>query len=318
MEEVIIRLDVIRALIQDVWSSAELYVFDSREIRVIIGSVLLISLVSTWTIYRRLGIQGWKCLIPIYRWVVLFRGIGINAWLAILMLIPGVNLIMRLVVYFYMARTFRRSYAIVLGLVLLPLIYVPVVAFGNGKCQHFRKARSIYVDDPLPRASTKQIAYSSKEQPSIVSQQFSDRRSIVIPVIDIVSQQTTQGRRTNFECPVSGASETVRITVHTKENGQELRVTPKMVKKKRYMDFVRKMHRPVAKPVSAVIRPDRLISSKAKQGQHTQRRVVTKYMPGDIRPMKNNIVRIGDLSIDPVPVPERPTPSTHQVISFYS
>ena len=86
------------------------------------------------------------------------------------MLIPGVNLIMRLVFYVALVRKFNRNYFFVFLLVVLPLIFLPVVAFGDGHYIYVKKVKrpkekKVKVARPTLKAKgTAAPAVSSVEQ----------------------------------------------------------------------------------------------------------------------------------------------------------
>lgn len=108
------------------------------ELLIVVVAVVFIFVLSLWTMLERVQKRGVIALVPVYRFAALFKGVGLNPWLSILMIIPGVNFIMRIIFYVRVAKTFRRTYFMVPFLVVLPLLFLPIVAFGDGRCSHVR------------------------------------------------------------------------------------------------------------------------------------------------------------------------------------
>ncbi|MBR5389082.1 hypothetical protein IK146_00750 [Candidatus Saccharibacteria bacterium] len=142
-----------------------LYLSEHYELLLIAAAIIFIMVLSLWVILERLRKKGWVALIPLYRFVVLFKAIGLRTWCAVLMLIPGVNISMRIVFYIALAKRFNRNYFFVPLLVILPLVFLPIVAFGEGQhiyvkrerklkkidSKHVRDREHYNVERPLPK-----------------------------------------------------------------------------------------------------------------------------------------------------------------------
>jgi hypothetical protein len=95
-------------------------------------SVLLI--VANWMVFEKAGQAGWKSIIPIYSTVVQLKIIGKSPWLALLYLLLFVGfLILVIMIGIGMARSFGRSGWFAVGLILLPIVFYPILAFGDSK-----------------------------------------------------------------------------------------------------------------------------------------------------------------------------------------
>ena len=324
MEELITRIVDNRELIFDALESVELYIWDSREIQLIIISLLFIIVLSFWTLYERLEIRGWKSLIPIYRWVVLFKALGMKPWLSVFLLIPGINLIMIIALYINMARVFKRSYFMVPGLFICPLLFIPVVAFGNGKCDHYQP-HARYVDTPVE---------TRQNQPIVVEQRKTTEKTDTKQVIEkkLPIQETINKPRIAETKPIQikidgpdviapigqqipkEPSKTINISVMVLDDGEPITITPNMINKKRHIDFVSKTRRRVAKPVEKVLlNPHHRRVLQPISTIQPQPKRPTRPMPGDIRPMRNNVVVVGALSEALPPVAPRIAPTLHPV-----
>tara|TARA_Y100001968_G_C18707218_1_gene414069 strand:- start:39 stop:374 length:336 start_codon:yes stop_codon:yes gene_type:complete len=97
---------------------------------VIIG--IIVGLISSfWILYNKAGESGWKSLIPIYNLVILLKIINKPVWWIILLIIPLVNIIVIFMINIALAKSFCKGTGFGIGLVLLPFIFVPLLAFGD-------------------------------------------------------------------------------------------------------------------------------------------------------------------------------------------
>ncbi len=99
----------------------------------VVFAVLMIA--SMWKIFTKADKPGWASLIPIYNIIVLLEIAGKPLWMIILLLIPIVNIIIYIIVTIELAKNFGKSGGFVAGLILLPIIFYPVLAFGSAEYQ---------------------------------------------------------------------------------------------------------------------------------------------------------------------------------------
>ena len=117
----------------DWFGTVILYLTEHYELILVIVAMIFIFVLCLSVILGRLRKSGAIALVPVYRFVVLFKAIGISPWLVILMLIPGVNVIMRMVFYAFLTQKFNRNIFFVPALTVLPIVFLPILAFGEGK-----------------------------------------------------------------------------------------------------------------------------------------------------------------------------------------
>lgn len=100
----------------------------------IVGLVVcLLMLVSMWKLYTKAGRKGFISIIPIYNGWVLFEIAGLKGWFILLMCIPVVNVIMMFMLYFKLAKAFGKSNGFAIGMLFLPIIFIPLLAFGKNE-----------------------------------------------------------------------------------------------------------------------------------------------------------------------------------------
>ena len=98
-----------------------------------IGLVLLglLNLIAMWKFFNKAGEPGWAILIPIYNLIVMLRIAGKPAWWFLLFMIPLVQIVVAIDVDVRTARRFGKGVGFGLGLLFLPVIFYPILAFGS-------------------------------------------------------------------------------------------------------------------------------------------------------------------------------------------
>ena len=99
----------------------------------IVCLVSILMIVAQWMIFKKAGQPGWAAIIPIYNAVVLFKTVKLNAWLVLLLLIPIANVVLLIVAYLRLAKVFGKGTGFGVGLILLNVVFMPILAFGNAK-----------------------------------------------------------------------------------------------------------------------------------------------------------------------------------------
>ena len=89
----------------------------------------LIIIISLWKIFVKAGKPGWAAIVPIYNTIVMLEIVGKSLWWIILMFIPFVNIVLSIIVTVELAKKFKKSSGFAVGLILLPFIFYPILAF---------------------------------------------------------------------------------------------------------------------------------------------------------------------------------------------
>ena len=104
--------------------------------------IYVLSVIAMWKIFTKAGQAGWKCLIPIYNLVILFRIAGISPWWILAYLatfIPVVGWVVSLALSIYLmvnlAKAFGKEGGFAVGLILLNTIFMMILAFGDAEYQ---------------------------------------------------------------------------------------------------------------------------------------------------------------------------------------
>ena len=109
---------------------------------VVILLLVVLMVISHWKIFEKANQPGWAALIPFYNIYVLSQVIGRPQWWVILYLsaiIPILGIIALIVIsimdHIRLAKVFGKDTGFAVGLVLLPIVFLPMLAFGDSTYQ---------------------------------------------------------------------------------------------------------------------------------------------------------------------------------------
>lgn len=112
-------------------------------------AIVILIIVSMWKIYQKAGQHGWASIVPIYNYIVLLEITGKPIWWILLFFIPLINIIFIIIVYNELSKSFGQNVGFTLGLIFLPFIFYPMLAFGN-----YTYSRTIHSEmPPMPTPS---------------------------------------------------------------------------------------------------------------------------------------------------------------------
>jgi len=95
----------------------------------------ILMLVSMWRIFTKAGQPGWASIVPIYNAYVLLKVAGKPGWWLLLMFIPLVNIVIIILALVGLANNFGKGGGYVAGMIFLPFIFYPMLAFGDAQYQ---------------------------------------------------------------------------------------------------------------------------------------------------------------------------------------
>jgi hypothetical protein len=96
-------------------------------------AIIALTIVSVWKIFTKAGQPGWASIVPIYNVIVMLKIAGKPLWWILLLFIPIVNLVILILTYVAISKNFGKGGGFAAGLVLLPIIFLPILAFGDAK-----------------------------------------------------------------------------------------------------------------------------------------------------------------------------------------
>lgn len=99
-------------------------------------AILAVIIAGMWMVFTKAKQAGWKALIPIYNTYILLKIVGRPGWWLLLFLIPFVNIIVAIVVYNDLAKSFGFGVGMTLLLIFLPFIALPYLGFSKDAKYH--------------------------------------------------------------------------------------------------------------------------------------------------------------------------------------
>ena len=100
---------------------------------VLLGISVFIIIASVWMVFAKAGKPGWASIVPIYNVIILLEMAGKPVWWIVLMFIPAVNIVVLVLVALSLANAFGKGGGFAVGLVFLPIIFYPILAFGDAQ-----------------------------------------------------------------------------------------------------------------------------------------------------------------------------------------
>ena len=92
--------------------------------------VFVLSVIATWRIFTKAGEEGWKAIIPIYNTIILLKIVGRPWWWLLLMLIPVVGIVIAVIVFYDLSKSFGHGVGFTVGLLLLSIVFLMILGFG--------------------------------------------------------------------------------------------------------------------------------------------------------------------------------------------
>lgn len=101
-------------------------------------AIFIFYIITIWKLFTKAGKPGWAILIPIYNSIVFFQVAKKPWWWFFWMLIPVVNIFIFVIAVNSIAKCFNKGIGFTIGLLLLPIIFWPILSFGNYNYVHNR------------------------------------------------------------------------------------------------------------------------------------------------------------------------------------
>ena len=98
---------------------------------IFVWAIIIFMLVCMWRIFTKAGKEGWKCLIPIYNFIVLLEIVELPAWYIALFFVPFANIYALFKIYIELAHKFGKSTGFGVLTVFFSVICMPILAFSS-------------------------------------------------------------------------------------------------------------------------------------------------------------------------------------------
>lgn len=96
-------------------------------------AIFVLYIVAMWIVFQKAQKPGWAILIPFYNTIVYLNIIGRPWWWLLLLFVPIVNVVIGVIITHDLSLAFKRDAWFTVGLLFLPWIFAPILAFGKDK-----------------------------------------------------------------------------------------------------------------------------------------------------------------------------------------
>ena len=100
---------------------------------IIILAIVIVIIVSMWKIFDKAGQPGWAAIVPFYNIFIFTQIIRKPGWWVILMLIPYIGIVWNIWATNLLSKVFGKDTGFTVGMIFLPFIFMPILAFGDAK-----------------------------------------------------------------------------------------------------------------------------------------------------------------------------------------
>lgn len=96
---------------------------------------IIFFIVVMWKIYVKAGKPGWGSIVPIYNTILMLEIVDRPIWWIFLLFIPIVNFVISIIITIDLAKAFGKGTGFGVGMIFLPFIFQPILAFGSSQYQ---------------------------------------------------------------------------------------------------------------------------------------------------------------------------------------
>lgn len=128
-------------------------------------AVSILMLVSMWKIFKKAGKPGWASLVPIYNIYTMCQIADKQWWYILLLCVPIANIYAMFVIYDGIAKKLGKTSAFAIGMMFLPMIFFPILAFSKDVVEEEVVSGDTYNEAPYITASVNEpVSYSAPVQ----------------------------------------------------------------------------------------------------------------------------------------------------------
>ena len=92
------------------------------------GLLAIALIAGMWMMFKKMDRPGWYSIIPCYNYYKLFEAVAGNGLLFLTMIIPIIG---NFVLGYYTAKAFGKQGGTMIGLMILPSVFFPILGFGD-------------------------------------------------------------------------------------------------------------------------------------------------------------------------------------------
>lgn len=113
-------------------------------------AVFVLLIAGFWRVFSKAGQPGWAAIVPIFNTLTLLRVVGRPWYWLLLMLIPIVNLVLLIIVFLDLAKSFGKSAGFGVCTVFFSFVTIPMLGFGDAVYRGPAAALQPYPGQPYP------------------------------------------------------------------------------------------------------------------------------------------------------------------------
>jgi len=97
------------------------------------AAIVVLVLIGMWKVFVKAGQKGWKALIPVYNYVILFRIVEGKGIRCLLLLIPFYGIYVYVMLCLRWAKCFGKDTGFGVGLIFLSSVFTLILGFDSSK-----------------------------------------------------------------------------------------------------------------------------------------------------------------------------------------
>lgn len=123
------------------YSFNDYFYFGENAFVIFYFALVVFYIACLWKIFEKADFPGWASIIPIYNTIIMLKIAQRPVWWIVLMFIPLVNVVIGILVMLDIAKAFGKEPGFAIGLILLPWIFIPILAFDSSVFQTIRQTK---------------------------------------------------------------------------------------------------------------------------------------------------------------------------------
>lgn len=95
--------------------------------------IIALMIISMWKIFVKANKPGWAAIVPFYNSYVMVEIAKKPTWWFGMMFVPLANFVFIIMIINGMVKNFGKSEVFTVGVIFLPYVFFPILAFGDAK-----------------------------------------------------------------------------------------------------------------------------------------------------------------------------------------
>ena len=95
--------------------------------------VIALMIIAMWKIFVKANQPGWAVIVPFYNYYVMVEIAKKPTWWFGMMFVPLANIVFIIMIINGLVKNFGKSEGFTVGVIFLPYVFFPILAFGDAK-----------------------------------------------------------------------------------------------------------------------------------------------------------------------------------------